>query len=132
MLSDKSYVTFEVARRLKAIGFDEPVQTFYSVSSDRSRVWCGVSSSSENHNDADRHYSRPLLQEALFWFLNVHNISLRINHAESLYKRRWFFDCLNLNNGDYCDDDDYHTEYEDAINAGISAMCEYLSNNAKR
>lgn len=76
-----------------------------------------------------------LYQDALFWLLAVHKVSLRINHSETFVDKPWFFDFKDIDNGYYDDSldccsflDEYgwFAEYKDAMDAGIIAICEYL------
>lgn len=114
-LVDDDFVSKKAAVALSKVGYDAPLHTHYLVG--MGDMVC-----------------RPILQKAVEWLRERHNISLRINYA--MKTRNWFFDYLNMADGSYDDStsiyDDttgYYDSYNDAVNAGIIAICEYIKDN---
>lgn len=131
-LVNSDYVNFDAALALSKVGYDIPTHTHYTGYKDYGNV--SLTSNAEKLTGVGSIIDRPILQKAVEWLRERHNISLRINYAMQTHK--WFFDYLNMEDGSYDDststyDDttgDYDS-YNDAVNAGIVAICEYIKNN---
>lgn len=126
------YVNLDAALALSKVGYDIPTHTHYTGYKDYGNV--SLTSNAEKLTGVGSIIDRPILQKAVEWLRERHNISLRINYAMQTHK--WFFDYLNMEDGSYDDStstyDDttgYYDSYNDAVNAGIVAICEYIKNN---
>lgn len=126
------YVNLDAAIALSKVGYDVPTHTHYTGYKGYGSV--SLTSNAEKLTGVGSIIDRPILQKAVEWLRERHNISLRINYAMQTHK--WFFDYLNMEDGSYDDStstyDDttgYYDSYNDAVNAGIVAICEYIKNN---
>lgn len=131
-LVNSDYVNFDAALALSKVDYDIPTHTHYTGYKDYGNV--SLTSNAEKLTGVGSIIDRPILQKAVEWLRERHNISLRINYAMQTHK--WFFDYLNMEDGSYDDStstyDDttgYYDSYNDAVNAGIVAICEYIKNN---
>lgn len=124
-------VTYAQAQILKVLGFDRPTE-FYFTKEDapKSMVW-RKRTDAANHNGDENlpsKVSAPSLYEAAKWLREVKGWSVRLNYSRS--NREWFYDILNMGNGDYDDGDDYYFQsYEEAFSAGVSAILARLTTN---
>lgn len=121
-LSDGDYVNLKAAKALKSIGYNFPSYTHYLIHN--GKVSVSMSSNAESWLDYENVIDRPILQKAVEWLRKNHKVSLRISYAEAT--EDWFYDYLDLSDGNYTDGDDYYCEYNDAVNAGICEICAYI------
>ncbi len=121
-LQDSDYVSLDAAIALKSIGFNLPTHTHYYVRN--GKVMVSVFSSPKTWNDCEKVHDRPILQKAVEWLRETRNVSLRVSLL--LLSGKWFFDYLDLVDGSYFDSDDHYETYNEALNAGICEICEYI------
>lgn len=127
-LSDKDYVSLEAAKALKGIGYNVPTHTHYHIRDDK--VYVGLSSNPEHWGcEYENVIDRPILQKAKEYLRDVRCVSLRI--SKSLLTGQWFYDYLDLVDGSYLDSDDYYDDYNDAVNAGICEICNYIKMDSR-
>ena len=69
---EKEFVTYELALRMKSLGFDEPCFGHYSNGE-------LVYSSHTNNNMQRFRYSAPLYQQAFRWFREKYNLICRVS-----------------------------------------------------
>ena len=131
-LIDGDYVNEEAALALSRVGYDVPTHTHYTGYKGYGNV--SLTSSPEKLTGVGSIVDRPILQKAVEWLRERCHISLRINYTMQTLK--WFFDYLNMKDGSYDDStstyDDktgYYDSYNDAVNAGIVAICEYIKDD---
>lgn len=90
----------------------------------------GLSSNPEHWgSEYENMIDRPILQKAKEYLRDVRCVSLRI--SKSLLTGQWFYDYLDLVDGSYLDSDDYYDDYNDAVNAGICEICNYIKMDSR-
>ena len=126
------YVNLDAAIALSKVGYDVPTHTHYTGYKGYGNV--SLTSSPERLTGIANMLDRPILQKAVEWLRERCHISLRINYV--MQTRKWFFDYLNMKDGSYNDStsayDDttgYYDGYNDAVNAGIVAICGYIKDD---
>lgn len=124
-LQESDYVSKDAAIALKEIGFNLPTHTYYRTCNGN----VGVALSSEIWNEKDGVVSRPIIQKAVEWLREVRHVSLRPSFL--LVSGKWFYDYLDLIDGSYMDGDDRYEKYNDAVNAGIIEICEYIKSDSR-
>ena len=131
-LVNGDYVNLDAALALSKVGYDVPTHTHYTRYKGYGNV--SLTSSPERLTGVANMLDRPILQKAMEWLRERRHISLRINYA--MHTHKWFFDYLNMKDGSYDDStstyDDktgYYDSYNDAVNAGIVAICEHIKDN---
>lgn len=123
---NEDYVSYELAVKLKACGFDEPCEAFYlpPMKSRPEPFFSGrVKRSIKNETHAF-HLSAPSLYHAQKWLREKHHISVRVSYIS--YHKVWFADWLNLDSEEFDDTDTTFDSYEEALVDGISAALELI------
>ncbi len=128
------YCSYELSKALKACGFDEPCDHYYTNGyandnpEDISRVVKLNNGSIYNHNKvigADgEHISAVPLWHAQKWLREKHHISIRVSYIS--YHKVWFADWLNLDSGKFDDTDATFDTYEEALSDGIETVLELI------
>lgn len=121
------YCSYELSKALKACGFDEPCDHYWSKAYKNSDRMAIRQASADDYNNDDwdvPHCSAPHIYHAQKWLREKHHISIRVSYIS--YHKVWFADWLNLESGEF--DDTYATfdSYEDALADGISAALELI------
>lgn len=125
---NEDYVSYELAKKLKACGFDEPCLTFYDTNKELGRAL-----DSDNFNHLGETYqgewftdtiSAPTLWQAQKWLREKHHISIRVSYIP--YHKVWFADWLNLDSGEFDDTDATFDFYEEALADGIEFALELI------
>lgn len=123
---NEDYVSYDLALKLKACGFDEPCEAFYlpPMKSRPEPFFSGrVKRSIKNETHAF-HLSAPSLYHAQKWLREKHHISVRVSYIS--YHKVWFADWLNLDSEEFDDTDTTFDSYEEALVDGISAALELI------
>lgn len=122
------YCSYELAKKLKEAGFDEPCREFYNserVIESALEAYnfnhLGMTYQGEWFTDA---ISGPTLWQVQKWLREKHHVSVRVNYI--LDTRQWFADWLNLDSGEYDDCCGDYFSYEAALSAGIEAALELI------
>lgn len=140
---NENYVSYELAVKLKAAGFDEPCDHFYVhyLDPNKARIsasgvygeWKDIDAFKHNFNVIDDnrykqslipYCSAPTLWQAQKWLREKHHISVRVSYIS--YHKVWFADWLNLDSGEFDDTDATFDSYEEALADGIEAVLELI------
>lgn len=121
------YVSYDLALKLKAAGFDEPCDHYWSkdfTNSDK-RVLRQASANDYNNDDwFIPHCSAPQIYHVQKWLREKHHISIRVSYIP--YHKVWFADWLNLDSGEFDDTDATFATYEEALADGICVVLELI------
>lgn len=127
------YVGYELAVKLKACGFDEPCNFYYTKEdAPDGAVWfTGDPRDPQdyNHLQDDCPFAKPIcsaphIYHAQKWLRKVKHISVRVSYIH--YHKVWFADWLNLDSGEFDDTDATFATYEEALADGISVALELI------
>lgn len=126
MFRTEDYVTKDIAKLLRKIGFDEKVSSQITKSG---MVW--ISQEPENFNESGDSYSRPTLYEAQRWIRNVHNLCVEIYRNASGF----FWTICKADYGTFItdykmkgpNDGGCWDNYEAALNDGIYKACQMIN-----
>lgn len=128
------FCSYELSKRLKDCGFDEPCDCYYTNGyanpdpEDLSRIVKLHRDSLYNYNmviGADGEcVSAPSLYVAQKWLREVKHISVRVSYIH--YHKVWFADWLNLDSGEFDDTDATFATYGEALADGISVALELI------
>ena len=122
---NEDFVSYELAVKLKAAGFNEPCYSKWAVEPDGKPFLMGsclagfVSSECKG-----RDVLAPFLWQAQKWLREKHHLSVRVNYIA--YHKVWFADWLNLDSGEFDDTDATFNTYEEALADGIRFCVENL------
>ena len=125
MTMNEDFVSYELAVKLKAAGFNEPCYSKWAVEPDGKPFLMGsclagfVSSECKG-----RDVLAPFLWQAQKWLREKHHLSVRVNYIA--YHKVWFADWLNLDSGEFDDTDATFNTYEEALADGIRFCVENL------
>lgn len=127
MAMNEDYVSYELAVKLKAAGFDSVCRYYYTKRYSNNAVVC--LSSKESPTDYNKKpgsiCSMPTLWQAQKWLREKHHISIRVSYIS--YHKVWFADWLNLDSGEFDDTDATFDTYEQALSAGITFVLELIT-----
>lgn len=133
---NEDYCSYELSKQLKAFGFDEPCDHYYTKEdAPEGAAWIVSTTDRENFNaDSDCPFckplcSAPLLYQAQKWLREKHHISVRVSYIP--YHKVWFADWLNLDSGEFNDTDATFATYEEALADGISVVLELIEQENK-
>ena len=121
-------VNYEIAKKLKNIGFDEGTYHYYNIDDIR---YCCNDYPSDHNGDILREFeiSAPTISQVLKWLREEKDIDLVINPVffyDSVLGKMREYECKvfasSLNEPEHCG---YHEEWEQAALAGI----EYILDN---
>ena len=129
---EKEFITYELALRLKALGFDEPCLTCYDklemIASHGKNVF-----DYKNYNTSGYMVSRPTFSQAFRWFREKHNIDgLLHKTAEGSYYF-WITECEyeNYNHYKYYNQMVYFNTYEEAELACLQKLIEIIESKSE-
>lgn len=127
-METNDYVSYELAVKLKAAGFDEPCDSYYdkACASD-DEYWYTKREEAYNWNglDSDCQISAPSLYAAQKWLREKKKMHCQVllNGVRSMY----FWQVIKLvDNGKYADSPHQYDVYEDAMSDCISAALELI------
>ena len=135
------YVSFEVAKLLKEKGFDWSSNRVYQgpnlkftdipisplMSLGELGGWSPKRLYITNSELGDLVYTAPTQQTAMKWLREVHNIAINVGWGEILEDQyKWWCIVLNMDNGNILHEIDYHTSYEEAVEAALKCSLENL------
>ncbi len=93
----ENYVSFELAKRLKACGFNEPCNTYYYYAyGDENEDEFMESSNADDYNSDEwtsPHFSAPTLDRAVRWLRTVHGLHICIS---AVMGGRWTYEIQDL------------------------------------
>ena len=128
-MKNEDYVSFELAQKLKACGFDEPCDHYYTPNKAMRIVKDNALAPEITNNrfldeiDDECCTAVPLWQ-AQKWLREKHHISIRVSYIA--YHKVWFADWLNLDSGEFDDTDATFATYEEALTDGICVVLELI------
>lgn len=141
-MNNEDLVSLELAKKLKACGFNEPCQHYYDTEdAPVGHYWRKVISISRNYNEDILKFSAPTLYAAQKWLrekkqMFVNSFPERFNEdteVKGIYKElltgMWgyeLWDDRNRSNPILEEVDGFHS-YEQALSAGISASIDLLA-----
>ena len=129
---ENDYVSYELALKLKACGFDEPCNSYYNKADAADDVYWRTKREQEydwNSLGSECQTSAPTLWQAQKWLRKVKHISVRVSYIH--YHKVWFADWLNLDSGEFDDTDATFATYEEALADGISVALELIEQENK-
>ena len=119
-INHEYYVSFEVARLLKEVGFDWEIKTFYFMG----QIGETMLGDAKNHNFSNQFISAPTLDVAQRWLRETYHLHITIFSSS---QESWMFRITKphekLENGVY--GEDFYT-YEEAQEAGIKKALELI------
>lgn len=124
---NEDYVSYDLALKLKACGFDEPCDHYWSKAykkSDRMEMRQALAYDYNNDDWSVPHCSAPHIYHAQKWLREKHHISIRVSYIS--YHKVWFADWLNLDSGEFDDTDATFATYEEALADGICVVLELI------
>lgn len=122
---NEDYVSYELAVKLKAAGFDEPCIAQWACEPDGKPMLVGSTAFAfSNAELKGRDVTAPLLFHAQKWLREKHHISVRVSYIA--YHKVWFADWLNLDSGEFDDTDATFATYEEALADGIAVALELI------
>lgn len=123
----EDYVSYELAVKLKAAGFDEPCDHYwYKVYTDSDKMEMRQASADDYNNDgwSVPHCSAPLLYHAQKWLREKWNIYA---YCETNCLKKWFARAIDLaKNEDLLFDGERFDSFEKATEYAISAALEQI------
>ena len=134
-MDNKDFVTYEIAKRLKEAGFNEPCDHYYHHG--ELKRYADTDSVNRNTNGHGRpnKCSAPTLWQAQKWLREKHNIHVQI---EAVMQEQWTYTLVDL--APWSDmDGEWHDRipdregypqiatYESALSAGIAAALELIT-----
>ncbi len=119
---EKEFVPYELALRMKQLGFDEPCFAFYGDENDIS-----MDSSRKNNPFRKTECVAPLFQQAFRWFREIKGIEYQITYSGAKSRYNAFVeDYFYNNNGDLKE-----FTYEEAEIACLEKLIEIVEQNNK-
>lgn len=127
------YCSYELSKALKAAGFDEPCQMYYThEDAPDGTVWLtGDPRFPQDYNSLqdDCPFAKPIcsaphIYHAQKWLREKHHISIRVNYLP--LSGLWFADWLNIESMEYDDTDAKFPTYEEALSEGIKSVLELI------
>lgn len=128
------FVTFEIAKKLKELGFNEPCLACYDACDLLSTYSKSIFKplNYNNDNSSPHTISAPLWQQVIEWFVEKQNIEIQVSNYENKNDKYDY----SLNNVIYSEENNlsydssyeklfYNTRYE-AREAGILAAFKYI------
>ena len=132
----EDYVSLEVAKLLKAKGFDEPVATCYSNYNGLKPyklINTGVYSYKNSTEHSPFWISAPTLQMAMKWLREVYNLFIQLRtipHTTATMEQKYYFFTVHKNRRilEFRKDSpsDHYATYEQACDAAIKYCLENL------
>lgn len=117
------FVDWEFAKRLKAIGFDEPCFAYYWMIKDTFHYTVRY----ENHNSFVSRVSAPLIQQVVDW-CDTQHVFIDVDHE---FGEDWEFTLDNGGNGHFGDKTLYTSRFE-ATKHAIDLALKIIENGAVR
>lgn len=141
-MNNEDFVTYDIAVRLKEVGFDWPCRTYWMKTYiDKDIMNLREDLRSSNHNEyAPDYYSAPTLAQAQKWLREIVGIHVAVTPAIQIRKWQFYLDDLsqhiNPHDGELltrCTEDmqdeydkEYFDTYESALSAGIEAALKLI------
>ncbi len=127
---NEDYVSYKLALKLKACGFDEPCDHYYTPNKTLHIVKSNALAPEITNNRFldeidDGCCTAVPLWHAQKWLREKHHISVRVSYIA--YHKAWFADWLNLDSGEFDDMDATFATYEEALSEGIETALELIN-----
>ena len=132
-INHEYYVSFEVARLLKEVGFDWEIKTFYFMG----QIGETMLGDAKNHNFSNQFISAPTLDVAQRWLREVKHLDISIHYDPTIKSQPYvyfiydaeekFNDILGIISPiTHSYSDGYFYKYEEAQEAGIKKALEII------
>lgn len=124
-MNNKDLVSFELAKKLKACGFDEPCQHYYDTEdAPVGHYWRKVISISRNYNEDILKFSAPTLYAAQKWLREKHKLHLLVD--SDLYGK-WCPKVVPIEECRINEGNSNYITYEQALSASINSVLDLLA-----
>jgi hypothetical protein len=128
----KEFVSYEIALKLKELGFDEPCLTYYYEFTSDLRTHIGVDIGNAWTYAGTKKLGftlAPLYQQVFRWFRNKYNIDISINTIYSKYNENTSKKySVVIDNKTMYTNVGFYDNYEKAELAGLQKMIEIIEN----
>jgi hypothetical protein len=129
---EKEFVSYEIALKLKELGFDEPCFTYYYELTSNLRTHIGVDIGNAwtySENKKLGFTLAPLYQQVFRWFREKHDIDISINTIYSKYNENTIKQYSGvINNKTMYTNVGFYDNYKEAELAGLQKMIEIIEN----
>jgi len=129
---EKEFVSYEIALKLKELGFDEPCLTYYYELTSNLRTHIGVDIGNAwtySENKKLGFTLAPLYQQAFKWIREKHNIDISINTIYSKYNENTIKQYSGvIDTKTMYTNVGFYDNYEEAQLAGLQKMIEIIKN----
>ena len=132
---NNEFVSYEIALKLKELGFDEPCLTYYYELTSNLRTHIGVDIGNAwtyLGNNKLGFTLAPLYQQVFKWFREKHNIDISINTIYSKYNENTIKKYSGvIDTKTMYTNVGFYDNYEEAELAGLQKMIEIIENQKK-
>lgn len=128
-MNTEDYVSYDLAKTLKMVGFDWLCDHYYCAFDNETDVRFWSIHTAQSQNGFTNPYGKviadaPTLAQAQKWLREKHHISIRVNYLP--ISRLWFADWLNIESMEYDDTYAKFSTYEEALSEGIKYALELI------
>lgn len=141
---EEDFVSYEIAKKLKEAGFNEPCDWYYTTESTSKGQVRAIHGSGVDYIDIEKGIIVPCftLWQAQKWLRKVKGIDITISVYREIDETvspriiKRYYDCEITNEDDedyipYSGNDNYFPSYEAALSAGIDATLELITNKTE-
>jgi hypothetical protein len=129
---EKEFVSYEVALKLKELGFDEPCLTYYYELTSNLRTHLAIDVRNAWTYSGNKKLGftlAPLYQQAFKWIREKHNIDISINTIYSKYNENTIKQYSGvIDTKTMYTNVGFYDNYEEAQLAGLQKMIEIIKN----
>ena len=122
-MENEDYVSYDVAKILKEIGYDVPTQTYYDANGSFNQGVFSIENSKRGNNGF---CSAPSLYDVQKLLRNKYNLSLEPMSKNDL---KWMTDIYLINESKYVDSSDDYATFEESLNDAIKKALDYIKEN---
>ena len=132
---EKEFVSYEIALKLKELGFNEPCLTYYYELNSNLRTHLGVDINNAWTYSGNTNFGftlAPLYQQVFKWLRNKYGIDFSINTTYSMYNKNTSKKYSGvIDNKTMYTNVGFYDNYEEAELAGLQKMIEIIENQKK-
>jgi hypothetical protein len=112
----KEFVPYELALKLKELGFDEPCFVLYKASNSNQLAYAphGITTNSQLSQGDSNNIAAPLFQQAFRWFREKYHIIGEPKYKGGLTTKTSWYDYIIYSNIDWKEDNKQYKTYEEA------------------
>lgn len=112
----KEFVPYELALKLKELGFDEPCFVLYKASNNNQLAYAphGITTNSQLSQGDSNNIAAPLFQQAFRWFREKYHIIGEPKYKGGLTTKTSWYDYIIYSNIDWKEDNKQYKTYEEA------------------